>query len=65
MGAPYISTREAAHVGLGLFIAHSLLQRTGGRLTVSNIRGEGGYVEGSEVLIKWLRSSLDITAMKR
>ena len=23
------------------------------------------YVEGSEVLIKWLRSSLDITPMKR
>ncbi|MFL2654857.1 MAG: ActS/PrrB/RegB family redox-sensitive histidine kinase [Alphaproteobacteria bacterium] len=65
VGEPYISTREDDHLGLGLFIAQSLLQRTGGRLTVSNIRGEGGYVEGSEVLIKWLRSSLDITAMKR
>lgn len=45
IGEPYISTRagEAGHMGLGIFIAGTLLARTGGKLHMAN-RPEGGAV---------------------
>jgi len=60
VGEPYISSRGEGHLGLGIFIAQSLLQRTGGRLIVGNLRGPGGRVDGGEVTITWPRASLDV-----
>ena len=62
IGEPYISSRAGDHLGLGLFIAQSLLQRTGGRMNVTNIRDEAGNVFGGQVIINWSRESLDIRA---
>jgi two-component system sensor histidine kinase RegB len=62
VGEPYISSRGEGHLGLGIFIAQSLLQRTGGRLAVRNLRGAGGRVDGGEVVITWQRVSLDVNA---
>lgn len=63
VGEPYISSRGEGHLGLGLFIAQSLLHRTGGRLSVRNLRGRGGRVDGGEVTITWPRASLDVNAL--
>ena len=50
LGEPYISTRgeEQGHMGLGVFIAQTLLEMGGAELTFSN-RG------GAEVVIRWPR----------
>ena len=60
IGEPYISSRGEGHLGLGIFIAQSLLQHTGGRLAVRNLRGTGGRISGGEVTITWPRASLDV-----
>jgi two-component system sensor histidine kinase RegB len=51
LGEPYISTRSAEgdHMGLGVFIASTLLERTGARLEFSN-RPEGG----ASIRVRWL-----------
>jgi len=59
IGEPYISGRgaEAAqHMGLGIFIAQSLLERTGAHLSFSNLV-EGG----AQVVVEWPRSALEAT----
>ncbi|MBI2235612.1 MAG: ActS/PrrB/RegB family redox-sensitive histidine kinase [Magnetospirillum sp.] len=50
MGEPYISTRggDGNHLGLGVFIAATLLARTGARVTFAN--REAG---GAEVMVTW------------
>ena len=55
IGEPYISGRggEAHHMGLGIFIAQSLLERTGARLDFANV-AEGG----AEVVVEWRRDAL-------
>ena len=55
LGEPYISTRSAEgdHMGLGVFIASTLLERTGARLEFSN-RPEGG----ASVRVRWLRTRI-------
>jgi two-component system sensor histidine kinase RegB len=55
LGEPYISTRSAEgdHMGLGVFIASTLLERTGARLEFSN-RPEGG----ASVRVRWPRNRL-------
>jgi two-component system sensor histidine kinase RegB len=56
IGEPYISGRgdEAQHMGLGIFIAQSLLERTGARLSFANLP-DGG----AQVLIEWKRAQLE------
>jgi len=56
LGEPYISGRngETAHMGLGIFIAQSLLERTGAHLAFAN-RPHGG----AEIVIEWKRAELD------
>jgi two-component system, sensor histidine kinase RegB len=56
LGEPYISTRAGAadHMGLGIFIAQSLLERSGARLTFDNLP-EGG----AHVAISWKRANLE------
>ena len=50
MGEPYVSTRDhdGRHLGLGVFIATTLLSRTGARLLFGNHSGGGG-----EVVVNW------------
>ena len=56
VGEPYISGRagERGHMGLGIFIAQTLLERTGARLTFENLP-EGG----AHVAIRWDRANLE------
>jgi two-component system sensor histidine kinase RegB len=55
LGEPYISTRNAEgdHMGLGVFIASTLLARTGAKLEFSN-RPEGG----AAVRVRWPRARI-------
>jgi two-component system, sensor histidine kinase RegB len=55
IGQPYLSGRsgETQHMGLGIFIAQSLLERTGARLFFAN-EPNGG----AEVVVEWRRADL-------
>jgi two-component system sensor histidine kinase RegB len=55
LGEPYISTRSAEgdHMGLGVFIAATLLERTGARLEFSNRPGGGASVR-----VRWPRARI-------
>jgi two-component system, sensor histidine kinase RegB len=57
LGEPYISTRAGAadHMGLGIFIAQSLLERSGASLAFDNLP-EGG----ARVAISWNRANLEM-----
>ena len=57
LGEPYLSTRAGAadHMGLGIFIAQSLLERSGARLVFDNLP-EGG----AHVAISWNRANLEM-----
>jgi two-component system sensor histidine kinase RegB len=59
LGEPYLSTRAGAehHMGLGIFIAQSLLERSGAELTFDNLV-EGG----AHVVISWARANLEAQA---
>jgi two-component system sensor histidine kinase RegB len=59
LGEPYLSTRAGAsnHMGLGIFIAQSLLERSGADLTFDNLV-EGG----AHVVISWNRANLEADA---
>jgi two-component system sensor histidine kinase RegB len=59
LGEPYLSTRAGAadHMGLGIFIAQSLLERSGARLTFDNM-ADGG----ANVVISWDRANLEAVA---
>ena len=52
LGTPFISTRqgEEGHMGLGVFIAKTLLERTGATVTFGNRRGATG---GALVSVRW------------
>jgi two-component system, sensor histidine kinase RegB len=56
IGEPYISARTAtgAHMGLGIFIAQSLLERTGARLSFANLPGGGAHV-----VVEWRRGAVE------
>jgi two-component system sensor histidine kinase RegB len=60
LGEPYLSSRAdtAGHMGLGIFIAQSLLVRTGAELAYANLE-EGG---GAHVAISWKRDNLEAVA---
>ena len=59
LGEPYLSTRAGAsnHMGLGIFIAQSLLERSGADLAFDNLI-EGG----AHVVISWKRANLEAEA---
>ena len=59
VGEPYISNRGDGHLGLGIFIAQTLLERTGARIQFTNIR-DAGHVEGAEVVIVWNRAGFEV-----
>lgn len=56
LGEPYISSRtgSAGHMGLGVFIAQTLLSRTGARLAFGNCP-DGG----ARVVIRWQRADIE------
>jgi two-component system sensor histidine kinase RegB len=56
LGEPYLSTRAGVtdHMGLGIFIAQSLLERSGARLVFDNL-AEGG----AHIAISWNRANLE------
>ncbi len=56
IGDPYISTRknEDGHMGLGLFIARTLLENSSARLTFGNRSGAG-----AEITASWSRADLE------
>jgi two-component system sensor histidine kinase RegB len=56
LGEPYLSTRAGVtdHMGLGIFIAQSLLERTGARLALNNLADGGAHVA-----ISWNRANLE------
>ncbi len=62
IGEPYLSGRgEAAdHMGLGIFIAESLLERTGARVIFANLP-DGG----AQVVVEWRRATLEGTDAKQ
>ena len=59
LGEPYLSTRAGAsgHMGLGIFIAQSLLERSGADLVFDNLVGGGAHV-----VISWQRANLEAQA---
>src|SRR5690606_16067571 len=58
IGEPYISTRQGAEpgggLGLGLFIAKTLLERSGATLSFANAPGPG---EGATIKVAWTRDA--------
>lgn len=54
LGEPYVSSRrsEEGHMGLGIFIAQTLLERTGATISF-------GSNDGAEVVIRWPRAMLE------
>nr|WP_295662369.1 ActS/PrrB/RegB family redox-sensitive histidine kinase [Polymorphobacter sp.] len=57
LGEPFLgpSVSGSGGTGLGIFIATTLLERTGGRLKFSNRRGGGAQVD-----VRWLRSHIEV-----
>jgi len=57
LGEPYISSRrgEEGHMGLGVFISQTLLERTGAIISFGNN-------DGAEVVIRWPRAMLEAIA---
>jgi two-component system sensor histidine kinase RegB len=56
LGEPYLSTRagDRDHMGLGIFIAQSLLERSGATLNFDNLIDGGAHV-----VISWNRANLE------
>ena len=56
LGEPYLSTRAggSGHMGLGIFIAQSLLERSGARVSFDNLPDGGAHVA-----ISWNRANLE------
>ena len=56
LGEPYLSTRAGVtdHMGLGIFIAQSLLERSGAKLVFDNLADGGAHVA-----ISWNRANLE------
>jgi two-component system sensor histidine kinase RegB len=65
IGEPYLTTRDeagssqAGGLGLGFFIAKTLLGRSGGRLGLANRRPP---LHGAVVRVSWPRADMDISA---
>lgn len=60
IGEPYVSYRQGtgSHMGLGIFIAQTLLQRTGATVSFGNSRGGG-----AQVVVRWNQSILEAAGM--
>lgn len=56
LGEPFVSSRQRSdgHMGLGIFIAQTVLEHTGAALEFGNSRGGG-----ANVVIRWQRTALE------
>ncbi|MCF3642317.1 ActS/PrrB/RegB family redox-sensitive histidine kinase [Rhizobium sp. TRM95111] len=65
IGEPYVTKRQrderAGGLGLGLFIAKTLLERSGARLTFANRSGDR---PGARVTVEWPRSRMEARSAK-
>ncbi|MDX3930166.1 MAG: ActS/PrrB/RegB family redox-sensitive histidine kinase [Shinella sp.] len=65
IGEPYVTKRQrderAGGLGLGLFIAKTLLERSGARLTFANSAADGS---GARVEVEWPRSRMEAKLAK-
>ncbi|NWG47006.1 MAG: ActS/PrrB/RegB family redox-sensitive histidine kinase [Alphaproteobacteria bacterium] len=73
LGEPYVTTRGSdgridppyhdpdGHqgMGLGFFIAKTLIERTGGQVSFGNVGAEGTLPEGALVRVLWPRSAIE------
>ena len=61
LGEPFLgpSVSGSGGTGLGIFIATTLLERTGGRLKFSNCRSGGAQID-----VRWLRSHIEVQEME-
>ena len=57
LGEPYVTTRDGEGMGLGVFIAKTLLEHTGARVHFAN-----RAPRGAEVAISWSRTILEVAA---
>lgn len=62
IGEPYMTSRDSSHnggggLGLGLFIAKTLLERSGAQITFRNRKNPG---QGAEVKVSWSRTAFII-----
>lgn len=69
LGEPYVTTRgrdrqvkadEASGLGLGLFIAKTLLERSGARVKIGNRALPEG---GASIVVEWPRAAFEVAAM--
>ena len=61
MGEPYMSSRRGGeHMGLGVFIAQTLLGQTGAQIRYANRR-----IRGAQVDVTWNRSMLEVQAKQQ
>jgi len=59
LGQPYLTTRRGGgHMGLGVFIAKTLLERTGAQLAFSNPSAGGDGRGGAAIAIRWRRADI-------
>jgi two-component system sensor histidine kinase RegB len=49
-------------MGLGFFIARTLLERTGGKVSVGAGDGGRGQPRGARVAVRWPRPALEVAA---
>lgn len=61
LGEPYVTSRpDNGGMGLGVFIAKTLLEQTQARITIDNRRSDGpNNVTGAEITIVWTRRDLE------
>ena len=63
IGEPFVTRRsrstQSGGLGLGLFIAKTLLERSGASLYFTNNRK--GKLAGASVLVKWPRTSIEVS----
>ena len=64
LGEPYLTERDAegaaGGLGLGFFISKTLLERTGAKLKMSNLKAP---LHGAVVRVRWPRSSIEAPAL--
>ncbi|RZI97906.1 MAG: HAMP domain-containing histidine kinase, partial [Brevundimonas sp.] len=49
-------------MGLGFFIAQTLLERTGGKVSVGAGEGTKGQPRGARVVVRWPRPALEVAS---
>lgn len=64
LGEPYLTTRARGRtggLGLGVFIAKTLLERTGASIAFSNAHTNGNLQSHAKVILTWTRKALEST----